>query len=405
MTTSTRHWLSRICMGLSTSFLVGSASSLFLWGLEKISDYRSEHLGLLFTLPILGACFQYLAKLPNSSFQLGTNDLIDRVNQQRSDIPWGLGPFILLGTWLSQISGASVGREGTAVQMGGVASYQISNWLSLEESDKVDWLRAGMSAGFASVFGTPWAGCLFGLEISKVGQISFRAILPCLFSAFGANWVSLHVWGTNHTIYPTVFLPEISLAFWAKLASIGLFLGVLGWVYSRLESIISKTFAQLPMHNILKGILAGLILLFIFQFPIFHESIGLGASYLLRPFESGDTANFAWSKTLATSLSLGLGFKGGEATPLFLIGAHASSALHEIITLPLPLLAALGFTCLYTGLAKTPLTAIAMGIELFGSDAWFCFFLCTLIVMYISGKKGIFKKQAWADWVPKPLYE
>lgn len=391
-------------MGLSTSFLVGSASSLFLWGLEKIQVFRTEHLALLYCLPLLGVCFQYLAKRPNSSFQLGTNDLIDRVNQKRDDIPWVFGPFMLVGTWLSQLFGASVGREGTAVQMGGAASYQISHWLGLEESDKIDWLRAGMSAGFASVFGTPWAGCLFGLEISKVGQISFRSFIPCLFSAFGANWVSLHVWGTNHNNYPTIFLPEINGAFWVKIACIGLFLGLIGLFYSRLESVISKSFDQLPIHHILKGILAGLILLLIFQFPYFQESIGLGSSFLLRPFESGETTNFAFSKTLATSLSVGLGFKGGEATPLFLIGAHASSALHEIILLPIPFLAALGFTCLYTGLAKTPLTSLAMGTELFGMEAWFCFLICTLMVMYISGKNGIFKKQAWANWIPKPLY-
>lgn len=391
-------------MGLATSFLVGSASSLFLWGLEKIQVFRTEHIALLYCLPILGVAFQYLSQLPNSSNKLGTNDLINRVNQKREDISWTLGPFILLGTWLSQVFGASVGREGTAVQMGGSIAHQFSQWLQLEEFEKRDWLQAGMAAGFASVFGTPWAGCLFGLEISKVGQLSLRGIFPCLISAFGANWVSLHVWGTNHTIYPNIFLPEINGLFWLKLACIGLFLGLIGLIYSRLESIISKSFARLPIHYILKGILGGLILLLIFQFPYFQESIGLGSSYLLRPFETGNTANFALSKTLATSLSLGLGFKGGEATPLFLIGAHASSALHEIISLPIPLLAALGFTCLYTGLAKTPLTSMAMGIELFGSEAWFCFFICALIVMYISGKNGIFKTQAWANWVPKPLY-
>lgn len=106
-------------MGLATSFLVGSASSLFLWGLEKIQVFRTEHIALLYCLPILGVAFQYLSQLPNSSNKLGTNDLINRVNQKREDISWTLGPFILLGTWLSQLFGASVGREGTAVQMGG----------------------------------------------------------------------------------------------------------------------------------------------------------------------------------------------------------------------------------------------------------------------------------------------
>ncbi|RXK48878.1 chloride channel protein [Aquirufa rosea] len=400
----TRIWLSRIGMGLSISFLVGSASSLFLWGLDKIQIYRSEHLALLYFLPLLGALFQWIATSANSVHSLGTNDLIDCINEKKNHIPDLWGPYILVSTWLSQLLGASVGREGTAVQMGGVAAHQFSNLLSLDNEEKKIWIRAGISAGFSSVFGTPWAGCLFGLEIATVGKWSFKSILPCIFSAVGANWVSLHVWNTNHVIYPTVFLPSINLAFWAKLLIIGLFLGLLGLIYTRLESAISKIFTHIPIHFILKGILAGGILLIVLSFPYFHESIGLGSSFLLRPFESNETASFAISKTIATTLSLGLGFKGGEATPLFLIGAHASSAFQEILSWPAPFLAAIGFTCLYTGLAKTPLTSIAMGVELFGTEAWFCFFICCLIVMYISGKNGIFKKQDWSNWIPKPLY-
>jgi hypothetical protein len=96
--------------------------------------------------------------------------------------------------------------------------------------------------------------------------------------------------------------------------------------------------------------------------------------------------------------------KWGEATPLFLIGSHAAAGLSAYINFPTPLLAAIGFTSLYCGLAKTPITGLLLGCELFGPQAWFCYLFVTLLVIYFSGKEGIFKVQPWADYLPKPPY-
>jgi H+/Cl- antiporter ClcA len=146
-----------------------------------------------------------------------------------------------------------------------------------------------------------------------------------------------------------------------------------------------------------------MILFGVLSIPVFHESGGLGSEFLLRPFEEV-APDFALWKLLATNLSLGLGFKGGEATPLFLIGSHAASGFASGFGLPVGLAAAIGFVSLYGGLAKTPLAATFLGMELFGPSAWFCYLIITLIVLFGSGKKGIFSNQTWADYLPKPFY-
>jgi H+/Cl- antiporter ClcA len=184
---------------------------------------------------------------------------------------------------------------------------------------------------------------------------------------------------------------------------IGLFLALIALVYKRSESIIISAFDKSPVQGPLKGILAGLILYGVLTIPVFHETPGLGAEFLLRPF-TAVAPDFALWKLLATNLSLGLGFKGGEATPLFLIGSHAASGFASWLSLPLGLSAAIGFVALYGGLAKTPLAATFLGIELFGPSAWFIYLIITLIVLFGSGKKGIFASQTWADYLPKPLY-
>jgi H+/Cl- antiporter ClcA len=197
-------------------------------------------------------------------------------------------------------------------------------------------------------------------------------------------------------------MPPINVLFWAKLALMGLFLALIARVYSRLESIIYSASDKLPVQAYQKAILAGIILMVLFQFSFFQESIGLGSAYLLRPFsEHFNDGIFAVQKLVATCLSIGLGFKGGEATPLFLIGAHATAGIANYIMLPGPFLAAIGFTCLYMGLTKTPIAAMFMGVELFGPDAWFCFLLVTIIVSFLSGSKGLFQSQTWASYLPK----
>ena len=384
-------------------------SSLFLWGLDQIAWIRGEEPWLLYGLPIVGVIFHVIKFYNISWTNLGTNDLIAQINDHKIKLneKSALTSFYALAsTWLSHAVGASVGREGTAVSFGGNMAQKIIEKLNCSSQEKSMWIRAGMAAGFSSVFGTPLAGCFFGLEIGVVGKIHWPSLLACFCASFLANNIGLHVWGTKHPFYPHVFLPPISMLFWAKMMFIGLFLGIIALLYKRLESNISNLFAQSPRQPILKGILAGSIVLFIFQIPFFKSSIGLGAEYLLQAFQNNfSDIYFAASKLLATALSLALGFKGGEATPLFLIGSHACSSLYEWIQLPHAFLAAVGFVSLYCGLTKTPIAGMCLGIELFGPSAWLCYLMITCLVMYFSGNKGLFKSQLFAHWIPKTPYQ
>jgi H+/Cl- antiporter ClcA len=91
--------------------------------------------------------------------------------------------------------------------------------------------------------------------------------------------------------------------------------------------------------------------------------------------------------------SLGSGFKGGEVTPLFYIGATLGNALAPLLHLPFPMLAALGFVGVFAGAANTPLACTLMAIELFGSEIG-VYALCACVVSYLSsGHTGIYRAQ------------
>lgn len=403
------YLITRLGILVSVSILIGSMSSLFLWGLEQIAWIRGDAPWLLYGLPLVGIFFHVIKTYPFKFIHSNANNLVEQLNDPSLQIApqAGItGIYAIASTWLSHLVGASVGREGTAVLFGGNVAQITLQKLNCSSQEKSIWIRAGMAAGFSAVFGTPLAGCFFGLEIGTVGKIHWRSLIACASTSFLANSISLHVWGTKHLFYPLVFLPQISMLFWAKLICIGLFLGIIGLLYKRLESNISKLLGQLPKQTILKGLISGLILFILFQIPTFKMSIGLGSEFLLQPFqEAYSNIEFAGSKLLATTLSLALGFKGGEATPLFLIGSHASSSLSEWIQLPHAFLAAIGFVSLYCGLTKTPITGLCLGIELFGPSAWACYLIVTCLVMYLSGNTGLYKSQKVANWIPKTPYQ
>ncbi|MET5020032.1 chloride channel protein, partial [Burkholderia pseudomallei] len=68
-----------------------------------------------------------------------------------------------------------------------------------------------------------------------------------------------------------------------------------------------------------------------------------------------------------TVVTLASGFKGGDVTPLFYIGATLGNALSSLLALPAPVLAGLGFVAVFAGAANTPNASTIMAIELFGA--------------------------------------
>lgn len=370
------------------AFSIGSLTALFLWGLDQIQARGGPEAWAWLGLPILALAFHLVQTWWPQWKQAKLNHYLQEKTSHASH-----APYVLLGTWLSQWAGASVGREGTALVMG---SSQASFWWKRMEVPGLRYqevLQMGMAAGFAAVFGTPLTGALFALELKKSWVPEPLQVLRFLSVGFLAHWTVIHVYGLQHLIYPPIFAPVFSWGFVAKLIVIGLFLALFARCYKASESFISRWTEQWPIQGILKPLLSGLMLALWFQIPAFQSSSGLGAEFLLRPFENADPqvlASFAGTKAISTSLSLGWGYIGGEATPLFLMGAHGAAAWAPILNLPSGLLAALGFLGLYHGLSKTPLAGTLMGLELFGLHAWWCYLLVCILSTIFTGRTRLF---------------
>jgi len=143
----------------------------------------------------------------------------------------------------------------------------------------------------------------------------------------------------------------------------------------------------------LRPVAGGLLVTFAVFATHTTRYIGLGIPTIQAAF----TQRLPWydfaAKSIFTSVTLGSGFKGGEVTPLFFIGATLGNALSHILPLPVGLLAAMGFVAVFAGAANTPIASTLMAMELFGAEAGaFAAIACVGSYLF-SGQSGIYHAQ------------
>jgi H+/Cl- antiporter ClcA len=255
---------------------------------------------------------------------------------------------------------------------------------------------AGMSAGFASVFGTPLAGAIFGLEVLTIGRMRYDSILPCFLSAIIAHVVCL-AWGAAHTVYLVPMIPELSWVNLLQISIAGILFGFTGagfaWATHKITALFKKYIVYAPFRPFVGGLF---IILLAGAFQT-HRYLGLGIPTMVEAFQSHLPIHDFLAKTLFTSITLGSGFKGGEVTPLFFIGATLGNALSYILTLPTAVLAGVGFVAVFAGAANTPLCCTLLAMEMFGSGMGVYAGIGCVLSYLFSGHSGIYKSQQIMD--------
>jgi H+/Cl- antiporter ClcA len=390
-------WLAISCM---TGLITGTSSAALLTALDWATAWREAHHWMIFLLPlgglVSGLIYYYLGK----GVEAGNNLLLEEIHDPQTIVPWQMSPLVLLGTTIAHLVGASVGREGTAVQMGTAIVDSVAEMLRqrlpalfrLDITDRRILLMAGISGGFASVFGTPLAGMIFGLEVLTVGKFRHEGLFPCLIAAIVGDRITL-AWGLHHQAYHIPIVPALTL--WGLLIAIlaGATFGLAARVFTTLTHYLGDYFKAKIGYPPFRPLIGGMIVLIAIELAGTGKYSGLGISTIVSAF----TAQVApWdfaAKIGLTALSLGSGFKGGEVTPLFYIGATLGNALAPILLLPAPLLAGMGFAAVFAGAANTPLAATLMAIELFGVAAGNYLGIACIVSYLCSGHLGIYRSQ------------
>ncbi|WP_313641992.1 voltage-gated chloride channel family protein [Paenibacillus sp.] len=382
-----------IVLGSVVGLLSGTASAFFLKSLDYVTDVRLEHPWLLYLLPLGGVLVSFIYMRYGKNSAKGNNLILEQIQDGSETIPLRMAPLVLFGTLVTHLFGGSAGREGTAVQMGGSLAEWFGKLIKISPMDRKILLMCGISGGFGSIFGTPLAGTLFGLEVVTIGLISQQALLPCFVASFVGDLVTTRLWGVHHTHYVVNEFPALSLSIILKVVLASVIFGLVSMLFSELTHFLKKTFTAMISNPMLKGLVGGLIIIALVFLVGSRDYLGLGIPLIKDSFE-GDVSPFAFLwKLIFTVFTLGTGFQGGEVTPLFAIGATLGNALAGILHVYGPFLAALGFIAVFCGATSTPIACFLMGIELFGSEGAIYMFIACVVSYLFSGHSSIYTSQ------------
>jgi len=329
----------------------------------------------------------------------GTEKVIEAVHKKDGLMDVKVIPIKLVATVITMFSGGSVGKEGPGAQIGAGAASFISQIFKFSAKDRKKLVICGISAGFASVFGTPISGAIFGVEVLIVGIIMYDVLLPSFIAGFAA-YTTAKLLGINYTYYHMQFSNTLSfdLILIIQVMIAGLFFGLISYFLITTLKQTEKQVKNIKLNIYLKAFLAGTFLVLL-SFVIGDQFFGLGLDTISTLFYSDPTLseNVPWyafiAKTIYTSITLGAGGSGGVITPIFYVGATSGHFFGTLLGDNIALFAALGLTSVLAGTTNSPIAATIMAVELFGIDIAHYAAISAVITFLITGHRSVFQSQ------------
>jgi H+/Cl- antiporter ClcA len=392
------------------AIVIGTLVAFFLWLLNGAIFFRFSHPYLIYFLPLAGVIVHLIYQAFGKSSEKGNNLIFEEIHQTGDGVPARMGPLVLFSTIITHLFGGSAGREGTAVQIGGSIAQIFGNWFKINQQDVKTLLLSGLAAGFGAVFGTPITGAIFAIEVITIGKLAPKAIVPCLLASFIGD-LTVKFLGISHTLYhidlisspdfSTSILAQLNLFLILKIILAAIAFGLASFLFSELAHLIKNIFNAVFKVQWLIPLTGGIIiiLLLILVGKPDYLSLGVNAEYpgaitISSAFTKGGADTFSWLwKTIFTTVTIGTGFKGGEVTPLFYIGATLGNVLADFLNAPISLFAALGFIAVFAGATNTPMACTIMGAELFGGTYIVYFAIACFVAYFCSGNSGIYGAQ------------
>ncbi|MBE0492026.1 MAG: chloride channel protein [Sulfurospirillum sp.] len=381
--------------------MIGALMALFLWILE----YSANSRGLLpfsyyYLLPLALPLTVFIVKIfaPNATGH-GTEKVIEAIHKKSGKIEVAVIPIKLLATVITIFAGGSVGKEGPGAQIGAGAASFVATLFKFRKADTKKIVICGISAGFASVFGTPIAGAIFGIEVLTIGVIKYDVLLPSFIAGFAA-FTTAQFLGTDYTYFNIHFFKsmQLDLTLIALVVVAGVFFGLIADFFITVLTEIENVIKEIKLNTYLKAFIVGCIIV-VMTLIAGEQYLGLGLEIIddaLNP-QGYIPEGIRWFdfvfKTIFTSLTLGGGGSGGIITPIFYVGATSGVTFGNLMNSEVALFAALGFVSVLAGATNAPIASIIMAVELFGIEIAHYAAVSAVVAFLVSGHRSVFPSQ------------
>lgn len=390
------RYVGRVCLWLAAAAFIGAVcgalGALFHHAIDAVTALRFAHPWVIWLLPLAGVVTLVLYRLCRVSFDAGTNLIITSVNTNEP-VPILLAPLIVVGTVLSHLFGASVGREGAALQLGGSIGHNLGRLVRADEEDTRMAAMCGMAACFSAMFGTPLAAAVFVLEVIRVGIMRYHALLPCITAAYAAHLAALALGAKPMRFSLTGELPALSvgsLARTAALAALCALVSIALCVALEDGGKLARKYIKSPYVRIAVGgaLMAALVALF-----DLYDYAGAGTQVIVLAVE-GQAEPWAFAvKLLLTALCVAAGFRGGEIVPTLFVGAAFGCVAAPLLGLEPGFGAAVGMIALFCSVVNCPLASVLLACELFTTYDLGLFAVAVAVAFVLSGSFGLYSSQ------------
>lgn len=376
--------------------LVGLSTTIFLKALEGSIGFTSGYKYYYLLLPVAFFLSAVIIKyiVPEAKGH-GTEKVIEAVHKRAGKINPLVVPVKLVATVITIASGGSAGKEGPCAQIGAGLSSLFADIFKFDENDRKKLVICGISAGFATVFGTPIAGAIFGVEVLFVGGLLYEVLLPSFVAGIIGFQVSSAL-GVAYFHEPLNFIPHFTSIFFLRVCIAGIFFGICSLLLVEALRFFEWVNKKIPLHEFKKAILGGSILV-ILTFIFSNRYLGLGLDTIKTSLEGGDIPLIApFMKILFTAITLSFGGSGGIVTPIFFVGATSGSVFANMFGLSPDVFAAIGMVSLLAGAANTPISASIMAVELFGPQVAPYAAVSCVISFLMTGYRSVYPSQILA---------
>lgn len=369
----------------------GLLGAVFHHALHFVTHVRSEHMWLIFLLPLGGLLSVVIYRHPQLRGNKGTNEIIEASLDGHPVSPL-VAPGIFAATAITHLFGGSGGREGAALQLGGSAASFLAKWCHLKEPNRKILVTAGMSSVFAGLFGTPLTATLFCMEFASVGTFFSPALLPCFLASFTASRISLALGVHAETFFLTQAFTMTLQTSWRYLilAVLVSLLGILMCtVFHKAEHLAAHRLPNPFVRIAVGGVIITVLTLLVGD----HRFNGAGMDMALAAV-GGEADWYSFLlKMLFTAVTLAAGFKGGEIVPTFCIGATFGCVAGGLLGLDAGMAGAMGLIGLFCCATNAPLASIMLSVEMFGGTNVHLFAFISVICFVLSGNYGLYASQ------------